>query len=139
MKAFAKTLPLVVRSKSSMATAVIFTTLVFGLFEYSVSRWLIGVNMDPAVHAGMQAGIVGLGAGIAVLVILQGALQRRQMVADELRRVGELNHYIRNSLELIVLATHTPEEQQRTELILESTYRIDQTLKKLMPPGRVAM
>jgi hypothetical protein len=53
-------------------------------------------------------------------------------LADEIQRVAELNHTVRNSLHIIALAHHTADEAHKT-LILESTARIDEKLKELFP------
>jgi hypothetical protein len=113
--------------------AVIGASVLFGLFEFVVSRWFIGVNISPNLHAALQASIVGLGAGCSLWLIFLGMIDRRKMMADELRRVAELNHTIRNSLEVIVLAHHAATDCEHKLIVLECTNRIDQKLKELFP------
>jgi hypothetical protein len=113
--------------------AVIGASILFGLFEFAVSRWFIGVNIAPNLHAALQASIVGLGAGCALWLIFLGIIDRRRMMADELRRVAELNHTIRNSLEVIVLAHYAETDREHKLIVMECTNRIDQKLKELFP------
>ncbi|HVJ05990.1 MAG TPA: hypothetical protein VM578_09990 [Candidatus Saccharimonadales bacterium] len=112
---------------------MVTTAILFGLFEFAVSRWFIGVNISPNLHAALQASIVGIGAGASLLLLLLGIIERRKIVADELHRVAELNHAVRNSLELIMLAHYGEKDCEHKTIVLECTNRIDQTLKRLFP------
>jgi hypothetical protein len=134
MRAFlARVLLYIVQSRLRLWLAVITNAVLLGLFEFAVSRWFIGVNISPNLHAALQAAIAGSGAGFALWLVLLGVIDRRRIVADELRRVAELNHTIRNSLEVIVLAHYTAADCEHKMMVLECTNRIDQTLKKLFP------
>jgi hypothetical protein len=134
MRSFlAPVLLFIVQKRLRLWFAVGGTAVLFGLFEFAVSRWFIGVNISPNLHAALQAGIVGLGAGFALWLVLLGVIDRRRIVADELRRVAELNHTIRNSLEVIVLAHYSEADCEHKMIVLECTNRIDQTLRKLFP------
>jgi hypothetical protein len=123
----------VVQSRSRLWFAVIGASVLFGLFEFAVSRWFIGVHIAADLHAALQASMVGLGAGFALWLILLGIIDRRRIVADELRRVAELNHTIRNSLEVIVLAHYDEADCERKAIVMECTNRIDQKLRELFP------
>jgi hypothetical protein len=124
---------LIFQSRRGVYTTVACATVLFGLFEYAVSSWCIGVKLDPVLHATLQASIVGLGAGVALWVILMGVMERRKLVECELRRVAELNHSVRNSLEVIVLAHHTEQDSVHKQMVLECTDRIDKKLRELFP------
>ncbi len=123
----------IVENQFRLWFSVVGTIVLFGLFEFGVSRWLIGVNIAPNLHAALQASIVGFGAGISFWLLMLGLIERRKIVADELRRVAELNHVIRNSLELIVLSHTSDKDCKHKEMVLDCTHRIDGTLKALFP------
>jgi hypothetical protein len=111
-------------------------TVVFGLFDFNVSRSVVEAGFSPELTAALQAAIVGLAAGAALWLLLSAVAQRRRHLADELNRVAELNHTIRNSLEIIVLAHYASVDPQHRDLILDCTRRIDAKLKELFPaPG----
>ena len=133
MRAFlARVLGFFLQSRLRLWLAVVSVAILFGFFEFAVSRWFIGVNISPNLHAALQAAIVGSGAGFALWLVLLGVIDRRKILADELRRVAELNHTVRNSLEVIVLA-HYAADCEHKKMVLECTDRIDKTLKKLFP------
>ena len=70
-------------------------------------------------------------AGLAVVVALY-AWERRQQTARQLQMISELNHHIRNALEVIVGSQYAP-DSERARLVLQSVDRIDQTLDELFP------
>jgi hypothetical protein len=130
---FARAVAFIVQSRLGIALAVISATLLFGLFEFAVSRWLIEIHLSHNLHCFVQAAIVAMGAGFAFWVILIGVMDRRRMADDESRRVAELNHHLRNALEVIVLAHHVVTDPEHKALMIECTERIDQKLKELFP------
>lgn len=133
MRAFlARVLVFFLQSRHHLWLGVASVAILFGFFEFAVSRWFIGVNISPNLHATLQAAIVGLGAGVALWLVLLGMIDRRRILSDELRRVAELNHIVRNSLEVIVLAHHSADCDHKI-MVLECTDRIDKTLKELFP------
>jgi hypothetical protein len=81
----------------------------------------------------VQAIIVAVVAGFALWLILNGINDRRKLIEDELRRVAELNHTLRNALEVIVLAHHTVSDYEHKAIVLESTNRIDEKMRELFP------
>ena len=109
------------------------TTILFGLFDFDVSSTVLETTLTSEMKSALQAVIVGIGAGAATWLVLHGILQRRRMINEELYRVGELNHAIRNSLSIIVLAHHRESDQAHREMILDCTRKIDEKLRQLFP------
>ena len=100
----------VLKSRLRLWSAIIAFAVLFGCFEFFVSRWLVGMNLPAIQKCILLAMIVGVGAGFAVWLVFLGIIDRRRMVADELRRIAELNHSVRNSLEVIALAHYSAED-----------------------------
>ncbi len=123
----------ILRSRLGIWLAVIGATLLFGVFEYAVARWLIAIHISPILHCLLHAAIVGSGAGLALWLILHGIIERRKMEEAELCRVVELNHTLRNALEVIVLAHYSVTDNEHKAMVLECTDRIDQKLRELFP------
>lgn len=121
----------VLKSRLRLWSAIIAFAVLFGCFEFFVSRWLVGMNLPAIQKCILLAMIVGVGAGFAVWLVFLGIIDRRRMVADELRRIAELNHSVRNSLEVIALAHYSAEDLEHKAMVLECTNRIDQKLKEL--------
>ena len=113
--------------------ASLAATVLFGLFDFDIFYAVIETDLSSELKAALQATLVGTGAGFALWLILGGVLQRKRQITEELDRVAELNHTIRNSLEIIVLAHHCEVNQEHRALILDCTHRIDLKLKELFP------
>lgn len=107
-------------------------TVLFGCFGYAVDSSMSSLRIAEDVHAGLVGAVVGLGAGLGFWLILIGIRERRQQLADEIRRVAELNHTVRNSLNVIVLE-HFKGEDSHKQVVLENTARIDEKLRELFP------
>jgi hypothetical protein len=113
--------------------AVTGAALLFGLSEYELSHWLLDIHSPVDLDCFLQAVIVALGAGLALWLILRGLINQRRLMEDELRRVAELNHHLRNALEVIVLAHHSAADREHQAMVLECVNRIDQKLRELFP------
>jgi hypothetical protein len=119
-------------SNLRIGLSVTIGTVLFGLFGYAVDSTMTGLEVPYKIHAGMVGAIVGLGAGLTFWMLLEGLRERRILLADEIQRLAELNHTVRNSLNLIALAHHTADEAHK-QLVLESGARIDEKLRELFP------
>lgn len=81
---------------------------------------------------------VALVIGVSVLKILSDAHAHYEALVDRLNIIGELNHHIRNALQ--VIAYHnvpTPARSgQAIRQVGEAVARIDSVLRDMLPPGR---
>jgi hypothetical protein len=105
----------------------------FGLFDYFADFAMLQFRVHAELHAAAHAAFVGLGTGFTAVVFLLARRQRRHIVIDELQRVAELNHRLRNSLQLIVDAQHTRADEEEKRITLEAVDAMDETLKQLFP------
>jgi hypothetical protein len=88
-------------------------------------------------HQGLGRLLDSLTIGVVVAIItiieIKAVHQRRTKVMDDMRVVRELNHHVRNALQIISYAARVPETKQQVAIIDESIARIDSTLKELFP------
>jgi two-component sensor histidine kinase len=90
-----------------------------------------GVRMWPAIY--IQAAITGTIAALLVGAVLALVVYRREVLRQQLLVVAELNHQVRNSLEIIASSTSRIADKQTVVTILEAVMRIDVTLRSLFP------
>lgn len=124
----------VVASHGRVFGFALAATVVFGLLDYYVSELVLELAISEEWKDGVQAAIVGLCVGLALWLLLHEILKRKRQVSAELERVAELNHTIRNSLDIIVMAHQGELDPRHREMILDCTRRIDLKLKELFPP-----
>jgi hypothetical protein len=112
---------------------VSIVSCIAGLLEYFVHR-IIDYFVDPAALVIVLDSLT-IAFVIAALttIEIQAVQQRRRKVNDDVRIVRELNHHVRNALQIIQYASRLPEERRQVEIIDESVARIDTTLKELFP------
>lgn len=119
-------------SAGGMVASAIFCGFVAAAIEYLAHTTLLSAHLSAATGALVDAGAIGVLFSALVWVMLVGARARRKVVLRHLRVVAELNHHVRNALQLIVDSHYLPPPQQ-TEAILASVSRIDRTLRLLFP------
>ena len=117
-------------------TTFLFAAVVmvaFGLFDYFADLAMLTVGVRPELHAAAHAAFVGLVTGFTAVIFLLARRQRRHIVIDELQRVAELNHRLRNALQVIVHAQHSRADEMEKRVTLEAVDAMDETLKQLFP------
>jgi len=91
----------------------------------------LGVRMWPAIY--IQAAVAGSIGAILVGTVLALVLYRRAILQRQLRVVAELNHQVRNALEIIASSTSRIADKKTVVTILDAVMRIDVTLRSLFP------
>jgi hypothetical protein len=107
--------------------------VVFGCFDYFTDMAMLSFGVAPELHAAGLAMFVGVGAGFSALVLLMARRERRRMVQDELYRLAELNHRLRNSLQIIAYAHYTSEDESHRKMMMDAVSSIDTSLRQLIP------
>lgn len=72
-------------------------------------------------------------AGILFSIVVRSHLQQRQAVARRLQTIADMNHHIRNALEIISLSAHTSSDQKPMEAIRSAVDRINWALTEILP------
>jgi Na+-transporting methylmalonyl-CoA/oxaloacetate decarboxylase beta subunit len=114
------------------AAVAIITGVAAGVVEYVVHTLVMHTVLSRRVPAMVDSAIMSLIAGVLVYMVLAEARTRRRILMQHLRNVAELNHEVRNSLQMIVYSKFLPPQAQ-AEAILESVQRIENTLRDLFP------
>jgi len=111
---------------AGMGTAIIVGAAKFGLVSF-----LLHIQTPRAYLRLQDAVITGFLAAIAVCAVLQFASERRKFIRNEIRTVANLNHELRNALEVIIGSEYLA-ESSKGDAILESVERINRTLNNLL-------
>ncbi len=81
----------------------------------------------------LSNGLTGLAVGLLYLQLSRIEQERRAMVQQRLRTIAEMNHHIRNALQIIAYASATADNTQSVELIRTSVERIEWALREVLP------
>ena len=131
---FERTIGAVTSSPLRIAAVVGVFAISAGLLEYLIHTSVMQTNISPQAQAIIDAVLVCGAAALAPLLLLLAARDRRR-VLDDLRRIAQLNHEVRNALQVIFYGEYesaaTPTEHRTA--ILGSVEQIDTTLRQLFP------
>ncbi len=121
-------------TRSRVGILVTLTAVTFALLDF-LADMLGHVMAHDIAIAAFRAAVIGIAAGSLMAIGLVAVRQRRAHIAAEMNRIAELNHRIRNSLEVIVDAQHFAEAPVRS-MVLDSVEKIDRTLSDVLPSVR---
>ncbi len=81
--------------------------------------------------------LVGLVAALLVFVLSAYQQHRAKIMADRLRVIAEMNHHIRNALQVIAYHTWSAKSEQEIASMHEAVNRITWALQEVLPqlPG----
>jgi two-component sensor histidine kinase len=123
------------RTKAAVAMAVLLTGVwcAGALAHLALTLLLIraGVRMWPAIY--IEAAVAGAIGTLLVGSVLALVLYRREILRRQLLVIAELNHQVRNALEIIASSTTRIADKRTVMTILEAVMRIDVTLRSLFP------
>ena len=81
----------------------------------------------------LSNGLTGVAVGLLYLQLSRVEHERRAQVRQQLRTIAEMNHHIRNALQVIAYASAATDKTQSMELISQSVERIEWALREVLP------
>ena len=81
-------------------------------------------------------GLTGCVAGILLMQIVRRERERRAIIRERLQIVSEMNHHIRNALQVISFIVAREQDQHTVEMVRTSVDRIQWALKEVLPGGQ---
>jgi hypothetical protein len=81
----------------------------------------------------MSVTFSGLSAGIIFKLLVTAAWERKAIVAERLRLIAEMNHHIRNGLEIISLSAYTAKDKTTVETMKYGVEKIEWALREVLP------
>jgi hypothetical protein len=81
----------------------------------------------------LSNGLTGVAVGLLYLQLTRIERERRAQVQQQLRTIADMNHHIRNALQIIAYASASTDKTQSVELISQSVTRIEWALREVLP------
>jgi hypothetical protein len=103
--------------------------------------WVVGFTLDRFLARDgvtrvdillASNALTGIVAGFLFYSLSNNERLRRKLVRERLRTIAEMNHHIRNSLQVITYATAADTEES-VDLIRDSVERIEWALREVLP------
>ena len=89
----------------------------------------------PKLRAGLDFALGGV-TGYLALKALSNARHVRAASRERDFIVGQMNHHVRNALQMISFAAHSTDDQRFADSIRQAIYRIQWALTEVLPPGK---
>ncbi len=112
--------------------AVCAAVLVFGL-SAALDWAVIHERESRNVAIDISDAVGAIVAGVLVFRILQYERDRRQLVRERLQVIADMNHHVRNALQVISLSAYSSADQQQLVAVQESVRRIQWALREILP------
>ncbi|MFB3915300.1 MAG: hypothetical protein ACE14M_01115 [Terriglobales bacterium] len=127
-------LPWLLRSTpvQRIAVAISFGICIFAIAF--ISDWLT-FSLHPIINFIVGDALTAVIAAALALTLVSRASERRRVVHERLEMVAELNHHIRNALEVIQMSVHTTKDKQAIAIINEAAERIQLALREILNAG----
>jgi hypothetical protein len=123
------------RRLDSKPVAIGFTfgsAAIAAVLEYVTHLTVDHFSVSDSLHASLDATVMSVMTLLLVGFSVGALRERRTRVSEGIRSVAELNHHVRNALQVIRDAHYLPEDEQ-ADAVLNSVDRIDATLRRLFP------
>ena len=120
--------------------AVLVIFVICGAVQFALHVLLTKLGVSELVDAAIDAKLIGAFIGLVFWLLLVGVRERQRRVREDLERLAELNHEIRNALQVIGYAQFDVDVNvERRAMVLDSVNRIDVVLKRLFPAFEVTV
>lgn len=119
------------RSRDLLILAVV--VVVVGAIGLGFDELLVKEGVRRLDIMALSNGLTGIAAGLLYFQITRVERERRAATQERLRTIAEMNHHIRNALQVISYASTAADNEQSVELISRSVERIEWALREVLP------
>ncbi len=117
--------------KLALLTFCIF--LLVAISGYSFDRMLNRDGVNRKVISGASNGLTGLVVAGLFLEFVRQEQNRRRLVQARLEVIADMNHHIRNALQVLSYGAANHGNKKETEMMRDSIERIEWALREVLP------
>jgi hypothetical protein len=119
------------RSRDLLIFAIV--AIVVGAIGMGFDQLLVKEGVHRLDIIALSNGLTGIAAGLLYFQVTRIDRERRAATQERLRTIADMNHHIRNALQVISYASTTADKAQSMELIGQSVERIEWALREVLP------
>ncbi len=119
-------------SRGRIVASAVVAFVGAGALEYGSHTVASDAQISREAQTLLDSGLMGVLTAVLVALVLAGVRARRSLVYEQIQRVAELNHHVRNALEVIVSSTYLVKPENMAA-VLASAEKIENTLRDLFP------
>lgn len=120
-------------SRSRDVLFFLLIVLVVGSIGVGFDQLLVKEGVHRLDIIALSNGLTGIAAGLLYFQITRIERERRARTQERLRTIADMNHHIRNALQVIAYANLTSDKEQSVELMRSSVERIEWALREVLP------
>lgn len=108
--------------------------IVVGAFIFlsgGVLDWFVTRQYLPRISLMLAGATLSMAVGLLVFQILTDIQERYQLMLDRLQRIAELNHHIRNALQVIAYHNVPERSEQAIQQVNAEILRIESVLREV--------
>ena len=121
--------------RTKLLLGFLFAAAFISAVGYGFDRLLLteGVpRFDVLLLTDVLTGIV---AGALFLQFKIRSMEKQKLLEDRLQKIADMNHHVRNALQVVSYYGYLSKDSEATKLIDESIRRIEWTLREVLPRG----
>ncbi len=120
-------------SRSRDIFIFLMIVLVVGAIGLGFDQLLVKEGVHRLDIIALSNGLTGIAAGLLYFQITRIERERRIATQERLRTIADMNHHIRNALQVIAYASTATDQAQSVKLIDQSVERIEWALREVLP------
>ncbi len=101
-----------------------------------VLDWLVVQRFLPPLPMVIADFLISVLAGALIYRTLLHSRARYEALVERLELIGDMNHHIRNALQVIDYHNRTDERAHAVQQVSEAVTRIEWTLREVLPPRK---
>ena len=117
--------------KLALLTFLIFVLVT--IMGYTFNRMLYRDGIDRKLIFVQSAALTGAVVAGGFLQIIRNIQNRRRLVQARLEVIADMNHHIRNALQILSYGTAKHGNEKETEMMREAIQRIQWALREVLP------
>ena len=111
----------------------LLVAVLVGAVGFGFDRLLVRDGVSRTDILLLSNGLTGLVAAYLFYSLASNERLRRESIRDRLRTIAEMNHHIRNALQVITYAAAARKDDESVEMIRSSVERIEWALREVLP------
>jgi hypothetical protein len=120
-------------SRARLIVICVGVVLLVSIVGFAFDRLLIKEGATRADVLLTSNSLTGIVVGLLFYTLSNQERERRRLVQQRLQIIAEMNHHIRNALQVIKYATLAESHAESVELIRSSVDRVEWVLREVLP------
>ncbi len=127
--------PWPLRTRTAAALCAIASGAAIFCTAFFIERYFHEQGTDPLRMIAASDALAALLGALLMVRVFFNLIERRLAIVQRLKTIGEINHHIRNALDLIQLSAQTTADKRAITVIQEGVDRIEWTLREVLGPA----